>query len=267
MTVTYLADLSRVRVEHAIPADATDHIDIQRSADGIRWSFVRGGETLAAAPLTTVGLDDFEFPAGVDVSYRVIRYDVGDSILATEDAGSITVDLDQVWLKSITRPFLNRAVEVRNWSDVTRPARNGVFDIVGRSYPVVVTDVRGSRQYTLEINTVTLGEAEELDLVLASGDPIFLHAPSAFRMPEVLMKSTYAVVGNSGERRTGKRGWRAFTLPLTEVAAPHHSIVGMTVTWQSVINAYATWADVIAANVTWADLLDRIGDPIDVLVP
>jgi hypothetical protein len=70
--------------------------------------------------------------------------------------GSITPLLGgMVWLKSVARPFLNRQVTVVDYSDVERPARNGVFDVVGRSLPVSVSDVRGSRRWTLEVLTGT----------------------------------------------------------------------------------------------------------------
>ena len=269
MTVTYMPDLSRVRVSLAIPAGTTDHVDVQRSSDEIRWSFVRGGEGAEAVPSTTFALDDYEFPAGVEVRYRVIRYTAAGAVIATSDAGSLTVALDKIWLKSVTRPFLNRAVEVRDWGPVSRRARNGVFDVVGRSFPVAVTDVRTSSAYVLDVHVLTTAEADEFDLILSSGDPVFLHTPDpgAYPLPGELMRSMYAVIGDTTESRLGLQGRRIFSLPLIEVAAPHHSIVGITYTWQSVINDFATWADVIAAESSWATLQELIGDPVDVVVP
>ncbi|TDD98894.1 hypothetical protein [Jiangella asiatica] len=176
---------------------------------------------------------------------------------------SITVALDGLWLKSLTRPFLNRKVALTDFSEVERASRNGVFPVVGRSYPVAVTDLRMSRQQTITIMTDNLGDARDFDVILSSGDPMFLHAPATCGVDTM-----YVVIGDTTEGRRSTRGMRRyFDLPLTEVAAPDPSIVGSTVTWQGVLNAYATWRDVIAANATWAQLMDRIGDPTDVIVP
>src|SRR5690606_18608146 len=146
--------------------------------------------------------------------------------------------------------------------EVTRHARGGVFDVVGRSLPVAVSDVRGSRQWTLRVLTDTAEQAAAVDLILASGDPIFLHMPPGMPMGS----GTYAVIGDTTE--TNLDGVvRLFTLPLTETAAPAADVVGATSTWQTVVSNYATWADVVAAHATWAELLELIGDPSEVVVP
>lgn len=179
----------------------------------------------------------------------------------TTQTNSITPTLTQVWLKSLSRPFLNTPVDVWGTVDVTRRARNGVFDVVGRSAPVAVTDVRGSREFGLRLKTLVAQDAERLDLVFASGDPFFLHAP-----PGIPVKSMYVVVGDVEDEQPVP-DTHLFTLPCIEVAAPAADIVGATMTWQTVINTFATWADVMVANATWADVLDGIADPADIIVP
>lgn len=181
----------------------------------------------------------------------------------SQETDDITPALTSVWLKSIARPFLNRAVTVVDWSDIERQSRAGIYGVKGRSLPVAVSDVRGSREWTLELRTPTPSEAASLDVVLASGDPLFVHIPVDCEVP-----GGYVSVGTTSERRPATRTEvRRFLLPMTEAAAPGPDVVGATVTWQSVLNAYATWADVLAAHPTWADLLELIGDPGDVIVP
>lgn len=181
---------------------------------------------------------------------------------AATQIGSVTPALGSVWIKNLSRPFLNRPVTVTDWGDVEREARNGVFPIVGRTMPVAVTDLRLSRSYELVLTTATVDEAEELDLCLASGEPILVHVPADCDVPGM-----YAVVGNVAvSRREARSARRYLTLPLTEVAAPGPDVVGATNTWASVIATYATWADLIAANPTWQDLLDGVADPGDVVV-
>ena len=176
--------------------------------------------------------------------------------------GSITPAIGGVWIKSVTRPFLNRQVVVQDYSDITRASRAGVFDIVGRSLPVVVGDVRGSRQWTLFLLAATLDEAATLDLVLASGDVLYIQVPADCDVP-----GGYVSVGDTNERRPARRSPRRIvSLPCTEVAPPAADVVGNTVTWQTVLNAYPTWADLMLAQPTWADLMELLGAPGDVIV-
>lgn len=178
---------------------------------------------------------------------------------------TITPGMDRIWLKHPGRPYLNRPITVVDWSEIKRPARSGVFDVVGRSYPVAVTELRGSRRYTLTITTTSLAAHDDLDGALSAGEPVLVHVPTGCPVPGM-----YAIVGDttSARPRRGRRSARRYLdLPLVEVAAPAGTLVGSTVTWQGVLNAFATWADVLAAEPTWADLLDRIGTPGDVIVP
>lgn len=190
-----------------------------------------------------------------------------DLLLATE-IESITPVLTDIWFKNIAKPFLNRTVHcVPKPGPVTRRARQGIFPIINRSLPVAVTDVRGSREYDLEAITRTTEEYEDFDLLLATGDILFIHTP-----PGSSIATAYVAIDDVVRLQplTGSRcgnDWRVFTLPVIEVAAPGADIVGSIGTWQTVINTYATWSDVIAAHPTWADLLTLVGSPSDVIVP
>lgn len=170
-----------------------------------------------------------------------------------------------VWLKSIARPFLNRKVRVIFPPDTqsTRPARAGIFDVVGRTLPVAVNTVRGSKRWTMLVRTFTAAEAEELDLMLASGDTLLVQGPA-----DCVLDTGYVTVGDATNTRHPLRPLkRLWELPMVEVAQPGPDVVGALGTWQTVLNTYATWEDVIAANATWADLLTLVGDPSEVIVP
>lgn len=224
---------------------------VERSTDQVRWSTIRGG-----ADVTVLAdawkLDDYEFEPDVVNYYR-----------ARGEVQSITPTLTRVWLKSISRPWLNREVTVVDFSDVTRQARAGVFDIVGRSFPIAVSDVRSGKSYTLELLTETATEERDLDIVIASGDPLFVQPPATSRVP-----GGYYTVGNTADRRLARTSpKRVFSLPLAEVAAPGPDVIGATSTCQTVLNTYATCSAVLAAHPTCADLLELIGDPTEVIVP
>jgi hypothetical protein len=173
---------------------------------------------------------------------------------------SITPTLSQVWLKSIGRPFLNTPViPLRPLPVVETEPRHGVFDIVGRSNPVAVTDVRSSKGYVLRLFAETDAERDRIEMFIASGDPVFLHCPAGSPRPG----SVYGVFGATSYDPLVD----VYTMPLRVVAAPGPDVVGATATWQTVVDTYATWADVIAAHATWADLLELVADPNDVIVP
>lgn len=229
---------------------------VERSADLVRWSTVRGGESVVLAA-GTLRLDDYEFAADVANYYRMPGY-----------SGSIIPVLGGVWLKSVARPFLNRQVTVADFSEVTRPNRGGVFEVVGRSYPVAVTDVRGSRRWSLQVRTDDPQEANDLDLLLAGGDILLVHVPQGGGRISAV-PGGYVTVGDTRmvTPPTYDLRMRVLDLPLVEVAAPGPDVVGASVTVQTVLNAYATCQQVLDAHPTVLDLLELVGSPTDVIVP
>jgi hypothetical protein len=195
---------------------------------------------------------------------RAVSFSIPLADFVHEETQTITPSLDRVWIKNVQRPYLNTPVVVTDFSEVTRKSRSGVFPVVGRSYPVAVTELHGSREQMLTITVPTLAEADDLDLRLHTGEPIFVHSPGA----DCPIATMYAVIGDTAQRRNSKRTTRRyFDLPLTEVAAPSGVIVGITVTYNDVLTAFATYADLLAAEPTYSDVLDRIADPTDVIVP
>lgn len=178
---------------------------------------------------------------------------------------SVTPVLTATWLKSLAHPFLNRAVQemFRPDTTVTTPSRSGLFEVIGRTNPIAITTVRSSRRWTMYVRTTTQQQADDLDLMLASGDVLLVQAPDG-----CMTQTGYVAVGDvSYTRHPLRPAKRLYTLPMTAVAPPGPGVLGSLGTWQTVLNTYATWADVMAANATWADLLELVGDPSEVLVP
>jgi hypothetical protein len=263
VTLTYDTELSRVRIDaSALDLSATT-ADVERSIDGVTWTAVRGG---LGIPVTSGSFDlpvnDYEFIADVVNTYRVTAYDAS-LVQTNQETNTITPVLDRVWIKSIARPYLNREVIVADFSEITRAPRTGVFDIVGRSFPVAVSDVRSGKTYTLEILTETSAEERDFDLLLASGDPIFVHVPASSMVPD-----GYYTIGQTTNRRLGRTSVkRVFTLPLTEIAAPGPDLVGAAGTWQTILNDFATWQAVLDAFPIWEDVLEYVASPSEVIVP
>lgn len=248
--------LSRVRLAATALDDSSTAL-FERSPNGVRWATVRGGTAAAVDGADTAAVDDYEFAPNVVNHYRVTA---GADVFTT----SITPEQDAVWFKSIIRPFLNRAVSVVGHGDITRPARNGVFPILGRSLPIAVTDVRLARQWTMTVKADSISDADALDLVFASGDPLYVQVPPDGRD----IPGGYVVVGDTDRRRYGHlsaRRW--FDLPMTEVAPPGPEVVGATVTWESLVAEFGTWADILAEFGTWADVAEYVASPDTVIVP
>lgn len=243
-------------------AGMTELLDISVSAGDDASSVI---DYQIQTTATAVAASSFVVTGGVSAISRGLVTVFPHAPFLDEQTSSLTPTLTAVWLKSISRPFLNQTVQVIYGAShaVTRPARVGVFDIVGRTLPVAVSDVRTSRRWTMLLRTDTETTADALDLILASGDVLYLQGP-----PACGLIVCYLAVQDVVRTNHPLRQWRiTWDLPVIEVAAPGPDVVGSTVTWASVLAAYGTWAAVIAAHPTWADLLTLIGDPSEVIVP
>jgi hypothetical protein len=247
--------LSRVRLTGTLLDDGATAL-FERSRNNLYWTTVRGGSAVTIDGSDEAALDDYEFVPGVINYYRVTA---GADVFTT----TITPNQSGVWLKSITRPFLNRPVSVVELSDITRPARVGVFEIKGSSFPIAVSDVRGSRRWTMTVKSDSVVDADALELVFASGEPLYIQTDGQNDIP-----GGYVVVGDVPRRRFGKTSERRwFDLPCTEVAAPGPSIVGRTSTWETLVAEFGSWNAVLAEFGTWAEVVDYVADPSVVIVP
>ena len=256
ITLTYLDDLSRIRVELASLSE--DTVVVQRSSNDALWETVRGGTALPVSSGAAT-VDDYEFYPG-QTFYRVL--DAEDPGAGAVESDDITVNLDRVWLKSIRHPFLNRPVTVTDWSDITRQGRGGLFEATGRSVPVAVTDVRGSRGFTVTLLTDTLTEARDMDLALAAGRVMFVHVPDDCPIP-----GGYVAISGTGEERRSTRGAKRYwPLECRIVAEPAPQVVPTTLTWRTVRRLYGGWQAVRQSNPTWGPLLDLVADLDDAVV-
>jgi hypothetical protein len=247
--------LSRVRIAGTGLAAGLAVFE-RRVGAGTAWTTVRGGEAVAVTG-GAASLDDYEFVPGVANDYRIF-----DGSLFWQT--SITPVQDEVWLKSISRPFLNRPVSVVAHEDISRAARNGIFPIVGRSAPVAITDVRLAREWQMTVKADSVSDADAIELVLAGGDPLFIQVPADERD----IPGGYVAVGTMVRRRFGhvsQRRW--FDLPCTTIAPPGPGVVGATATWEALVAAYDNWSDVLSAFGSWAAVAEYVADPSTVIVP
>lgn len=263
LTATYDGVLSRIRVVENTPGPYTYAV-FDRTTDGVAYTTVRGGSHVDISG-SSIGVDDYEWDAGVATTYRIRVYNASD-VLQFSDTVTITQDLTQPWLKVPAAPYLNTSIQVMDISEAARKSRAGVFDVVGRTYPVAVGDVMSALTFSLQLRTDTHSEWHALDFLFASGEIVYLQMPSASSFAH-FAHSGYFVVGDVSRAPISKvSDMRVWSVPLTEVAAPGADVIGSTYTWASTVAEYATWTDVIAGNATWSDLLQRTASPSDVIV-
>jgi hypothetical protein len=261
LTATYDAALSRIKLAGGSLGVSATYAVFDRTLNGITYTTVRGGTHVTVAS-AAASVDDYEFPVGVAITYRVRSYDASNVLQATFTV-AITQAQPDPWLKSVQRPFLNQQIEAADASDVTHLNRSQVFKIVGRSTGVAVTDIGAGLTYDLMVATLTSGDAANLRYLATSGDILFLQVPDDFPVP-----GGYYTVSDVRETRQNMP-WelRWFTLPLARVAQPGPEVIGTTYTIASMLAEYATVTAVIAGNATIADLLQRVASPSEVLVP
>ena len=261
ITLSYDDSLARVKIEYSTTT-THESARVMRTDNpaGIGYQTIRGGAEIPAG----VGVAyDYEFlPSQVNY-YRVEYLDAAGGVVLQEVA-NITPELDAVWLKSVAHPYLNRKLWLVDVSEISSPMRGGVFDVVGRSYPVAVSDIRSSRQFSITVATDTRAEAEDFLLCLSVGGPALLHVPPDCPLP---VDTMYVQVGNVTQEQPSRYSEvRIFDLDLVEIAPPGPDLVGSTITWSGVVNEFATWNAVVSSVATWNDLLSIVGKPGDVIV-
>lgn len=262
ITATYDTVLSRIRLSANLLGATATYALFERTTNGfINTATVRGGTAVVVTTQNAL-LDDYEFTPGVATTYRVTSYNVA-NVQQAQFTVAITQDLTSVWLKVPAAPFLNTPVIVADRSEVRRKSRSGLFDVVGRSFPVMVGDIASSISYTLQVQTATAADERNLDYLFASGEVVFLQLPSTVQY----LPGGYFAVGDVSRAPVSKVSpLQVWSIPLTAVASPGASVISTAYTISSMLAEYATITLVLAGNATIADLLNRTGTPSDVIV-
>jgi len=204
---------------------------------------VRG---ISSAPGGAVVGVDGEAPQGVALSYVAQAFGASGNLLATSTAASLTVAVPATgkgtWLKSLGTPSLSCNVYAATLPAWSADIATAVIQVIGRSDPIVVQDVRQYETGTLEALTRTAADEGALRALLASPGPYLLQWPASGSADR------YVTVGKVDRKRTSNQFSdpnRVWTLPLTQVARP-------PVTGWSVAIPGKTYADTQAALATYA---------------
>lgn len=217
--------------------------------DGISRA-VRSATTIATGGATTLALFDYECPLDVAVTYTLTP-NTGSPV--TSSAVTIVTDGMTYWLKNVASAPLSRTVQVGSMSPVKRKARVlGAYDVLGRSNPVVVQDIRGGREATFTLVTDDAAQASGLRALLASGFVLFLQCPASIAFPDM-----YFVAGDVEEEFVAAmQPDRLWSVPFTEVDSPSDDLVAVgNNSWLSVTQ-FGTWNNLKNKRATWLDVLN-----------
>jgi hypothetical protein len=258
-TATYDDRRGRIRVQvQGLASSVIRAIVYSRATGTSRWRVIRGGRVAVANGRFVRAVDDYEWPAGPGVEYRIDALSSPENVTpesvvqtAFADIGDV---LDAAWLKFIPAPHTN--IKVRLIADpweLEQQGRNSVHEIDGRPDPIVVTDVHGSISTSVRFITHTDAERIALGKALSQGAPGFLHVPASVPLP-----SMYVAIGTHRAVRTGNRRTSrkyVWTVQITQVSPPPPSVVGSGMTWGTLLEQYETWGDVLEAFPTWRDVI------------
>lgn len=259
LTAVYDDAAGRVALSLSVAPPGAVTVHLQRSVNQVSWTDVRGAQAL---PVGAAQIFDYEYTAGVLNYYRASYVDASGNPVTPATIISVQINQTAIWLKNPVRPFLNRTIRlVGPLADVSRNSRSGLFDIIGATLPVGVTDLMSGKLTSYAICTETRADVVAVDSMIAVGDVLFFQPPGGSDL-----ETLYGLPGNpSYGIFTENRATRFTTLPLSECAKPDLTLAAVQSTWQTVLNTYATWQDLINAKATWADVLQLVGTAEDVI--
>lgn len=136
-----------------------------------------------------VYVHDFEAPLDVPVSYAITS-SAAPGYVATSEPVTLAAQLGQgVGVREVlmTHPGLTHTIRVWIESEpdsISKAMEQGVFEIEGRRFPVVITgEQRGSARGSLTFVAETFDERDRLERFLDDGSPLLLRCPADYGHP------------------------------------------------------------------------------------
>ena len=235
-------------------SDALVALDITASASTCSIWRVEPGPIevpLRGSPFAVSGsvlVYDHEPPFDTAVSYHIVA-GADDQTFGPETLDSNGLD----WLKPLGAISRQLPVQIESFPEKSSEARASLYPVMGRSAPVVVTDVMDA--YTGRITVLVEGDSdrETLESSLLDGFPWLLHSP-----PERGEDRFYFVVMRAQWQRLSEASNpdRLLVLDVVEVDASGETLgtASTSFTWDTLDDSYPLWTDVSAAFATWRDV-------------
>ena len=236
-TITATPNNSAAKIAIAVARDGAtedwDYIEVQRSTDSkATWQDVRFATYVdATGDADDFAADDYETGNAVAVWYRARATWLSSGLQITgawvETSAAVQWASDDCWLKVPTNPTLNTIVEpIGAPAPIVRRARRGLFDIIGSSVVIAVSDVRIAQAWSLTLWTDTAAEAVAVGTALDA--VVVLYQPDQISAGDAHVASSYFSPGETVEGfPTGLYSpERTFMFPVSEVAAPADPTAG-----------------------------------------
>jgi hypothetical protein len=223
-------------------------------------SDVRGATNIAVSGASTELVVDYECPLDTSITYRAYL-DANDPVVSSP--ATIVTDGRTFWLKDVVLGAFSTKVNIQSMSDVSRPAVIlGKFNVIGRSRPIIVTDVRSGREGTMTLTGVTHVDNLNIANIIASGNTLLLQCPGSANFPDM-----YFQAGDVTESWNGAPSYttiHTWSIPFTETDPPAQSAISLDfnswllvtqfTTWQTVLNDRTDWTEVFTTPYNTNDL-------------
>lgn len=221
----------QIDVTHNTGAATTDALQIQRSIDNLTWTPLRltvDTDGIVAGLDTTVY--DLEGGNGQTVYYRARALHNYSGLYAASEwaTGNSVWTSTEWWLKSVQHPSLNMPIVVHSLPSYQRPARQGIFQALGATDAIVISDTRGADRGTIVLRVDTDAEGAALDDLIDYGGVLLLQGA-----PNEHWTDRYVVLGDLDRGRLVDKAFVEGTLDTfawTQVSAP----VGVIDDWPDV---------------------------------
>lgn len=232
------------------PGQASSLTVMRINADGTR-SPVRTSDGNALPLASGVGVVyDYEAPLGQPVSYTSVE-------VPGITSPQVTVSSAQVWLVHPGTPSLSMPIKLA--PNLTprrvRPVVRGVFNVMGRANPVIVTDgIRHGRMMELSLHLQTQAVRDAFDALTADASTLLLNVPTSLGYN---IATSYIAVGDIETLPITDKvfePWFTARLPYYEVDRPAGGSQSQR-TYSDLLAAFGTYAAVQANYRTYLDLL------------
>lgn len=200
---------------------------------------------------------DYEAPFDTPVGYAAVGYSGNVVPPAPASPSHVVIiysERTEAWIKHPGLPVWNTKLDcVQIVPDETYGSNVGTFRPLGRSLPVMVSDVMEwwSADITIRVGTET--EYRRLQNVLTSGAPLFLHTSPLYGH----YSDYVSITGfRASRRRPVINETRILTISVKTVAYP----AGLSSricqsTFQTVLDNYTTFEDALAKEATFDSML------------
>lgn len=261
-TITTTVDLTYLRVGVSLSADPLSEnrptLMYRVHQDGSR-NLVRGMSDLSGG--VAFGWD-YEAPLGVPFGYEWI--DLG-LVLATTDTDTVlpAPAWDYASLTVPGLPSFGGQIIPAGKPVIRRPRPTATLSVIGRTVPIVKSDVMKAPAFTLDVHTLTDADAYTLSATLSVASVLLLRMPGT----RVTDWCYVSLVGDVEEKPgvfykdrpdSGRSDgqFSTWTLPFQVVDSPVGGVFGdPTATYQASLDQFATYADRAAAHSTYLDAL------------